>query len=158
MPRTPRLITSVPYWVLLVGSLAATAAGFAMSFPTIDNMNTTLLDGSATTADVYAGQALVTVGGPVLGAGLVGLALTAAIAAAKALVPARQAEPHAAEPLPADEDLAIDEPAGTLPTAQRAADEPGAAEPGAAPAAEDAPHAVRPVAAGEPEQAPARRP
>ncbi|WP_261167233.1 dinucleotide-utilizing enzyme [Microbacterium sp. Marseille-Q6965] len=94
MPRTPRLITSAPYWALLIGSLAATAAGAAMSFPTIDNMSATLLDGSATTADVYAGQALVTVGGPVLGAGLIGLALAAAVAAARALLRPRAAEPR----------------------------------------------------------------
>jgi hypothetical protein len=149
MPRTPRLITSAPYWVLLIGSLAATAAGFAMSFPTIDNMSTTLLDGSATTADIYAGQALVTVGGPVLGAGLIGLALTAAIAAAKALVPARPVP--AAEALPADEEPEIDD----APAAARLTEE--AAPAAGAPVTADEPATARPVPEPEAEQAPTHR-
>lgn len=112
MPRTPRLITSAPYWVLVVGSLAATVAGAALSFPALDTMTATLLDGSATGVEVYSGQAVITLGAPILGAGLIGLALAAALAAARTLTarPAPEPQDSPAEPTespePGDEAIA----------------------------------------------------
>lgn len=101
MPRSPRLIASAPYWALVLGSLAAVVAGAALSLPALDTMTSTLVDGSATGVEVYSGQAVITLGAPILGAGLVGLALAAALAAARTLAarPAPEAAGSPADPI-----------------------------------------------------------
>lgn len=119
MSRTPRLITSVPYGVLVVGSLAATVAGGALSFRALDTMTSTLLDGSATGVEVYAGQAIITLGAPILGAGLIGLALAVALAAAKRLAPSPAPVPAAEEQPDADLTAAPAAPAIADPAAER---------------------------------------
>lgn len=139
MSRTPRLITSVPYGVLVVGSLAATVAGGTLSFRALDTMTSTLLDGSATGVEVYAGQAIITLGAPILGAGLIGLALAVALAAAKRLAPSATAPAPAAEEEPEVEE------------------EPGVEEELTAPSEPAAPYAASPADAVERDEAPAAR-
>jgi len=109
MPRSPRLIASAPYWALVLGSLAAVVAGAALSLPALDTMTSTLVDGSATGVEVYSGQAVITLGAPILGAGLVGLALAAALAAARTLTARPAPDPQdspAESPEPGDEAIA----------------------------------------------------
>ncbi|QIG40815.1 hypothetical protein G5T42_16150 [Microbacterium sp. 4R-513] len=72
MTARPSLVRSIPFWILLVGSLASTVVGIWLVVDRIGTMNATLTDGSATGVEVYGGQAWVTLGAALVGAGLVG--------------------------------------------------------------------------------------
>lgn len=86
---TPTSLTrSIPFWVLIAGSVAAVAAGTWIALSHIGTMTTTLTDGSATGVEVYAGQAWAVLGAVLVGAGLVGLVFALALSAARALLPA----------------------------------------------------------------------
>jgi len=86
MKTRPRLVTSIPFWVLVAGSLAAIAGGLAIVLNGIDAMEQVLNDPNATVVQVYVGQSWVVVGAAVLGAGAVGIVAALALAAATALV------------------------------------------------------------------------
>ena len=86
MKTRPRLVTSIPFWVLVVASLAAIVGGLAIVLNGIDAMEQVLNDPNATVVQVYVGQSWVVVGAAVLGAGAVGIALALSLAAATALV------------------------------------------------------------------------
>ncbi|SDO73027.1 hypothetical protein SAMN04487848_1812 [Microbacterium sp. ru370.1] len=86
MKTRPRLVTSIPFWVLVVASLAAIAGGLAIVLNGIDAMEQVLNDPNATVVQVYVGQSWVVVGAAVLGAGAVGIVAALALAAATALV------------------------------------------------------------------------
>ncbi|REJ04697.1 hypothetical protein DY023_13435 [Microbacterium bovistercoris] len=85
----------MPYLLLVLLSLAAIGVGGWLSTRQIGAMTSALLDGTATGVEVYAGQSWVVLGAVVLGAGVVGLLLALALAAAKALVP--QSPPEVVE-------------------------------------------------------------
>lgn len=109
-PR-PLLRRSIAFWLLFAGSAGTLAAGIALTVPNIDTMTSTLLDNTATGVEVYSGQAWVTLGAALAGAGAIGLALTLALAAASSLIPRTDAtgpapvedEPVAEDESPADE-------------------------------------------------------
>ena len=52
-----------------------------------DSMTTTLLDGTATGVDVYVGQSTAVIGAVLIGAGVIGVLLTLAVAAVATLRP-----------------------------------------------------------------------
>ncbi len=83
---------SIPFWILLVGSLASAGVGTWLILDKISTMTTTLADGSATGVEVYAGQSWITVGGALLAAGLIGLVVVLALGVARSFVPAPAAE------------------------------------------------------------------
>ncbi|QLD12920.1 dinucleotide-utilizing enzyme [Microbacterium oleivorans] len=83
----PRLVRSVPFWILIVGSAAAIGGGAYVLVDKLGTMETTILDGTATGVDVYVGQVWGVFGGILVGAGVIGLALALAVASARALVP-----------------------------------------------------------------------
>ncbi|MEV7758135.1 dinucleotide-utilizing enzyme [Microbacterium sp. NPDC089180] len=85
MKTRPRLVTSIPFWVLVVASLAAIAGGLAIVLNGIDAMEQVLNDPNATVVQVYVGQSWVVVGAAVLGAGAIGIALVLALGAAATL-------------------------------------------------------------------------
>lgn len=87
MAVRPRLVRSIPFWILLVGSLASVAAGVWLVVDKITLMNATLLDGTATGVEVYGGQAWVTLGAALVGAGLVGLVSILFLAVLRSFVP-----------------------------------------------------------------------
>ena len=87
MPTRPRLIRSIPFWGLLVVSLATIAAGWFLTTGELASMTTTLTDGTATGVDVYVGQSIAQLGGTLIGAGVVGVLLTLAVAALSTLRP-----------------------------------------------------------------------
>lgn len=87
MPTRPRLIRSIPFWGLLVVSLATIAVGWYITSDKLGTMTTTLTDGSATGVDVYVGQSIAQLGSILIGAGVVGVLLTLAIAALSTLRP-----------------------------------------------------------------------
>ena len=85
MKTRPRLVTSIPFWVLVVASLAAIAGGLAIVLNGIDAMEQVLNDPNATVVQVYVGQSWVVVGAAVLGAGAIGIVAGLALAAAATL-------------------------------------------------------------------------
>lgn len=89
------LTRSVSYWLLLVLSLASAAVGGWIISDNTATMTARLLDGTATGVEVYVGQPWIVVGAALLGAGVIGVLLTLALAAAKSLVP--QAAPAVVE-------------------------------------------------------------
>lgn len=111
-----RLARSIPFWILVVGSIASALYGTLVVIEKAGTMTTTLLDGSATGVEVYAGQAWVTLGAALVGAGLVGLIAALFLVVAAGFVPAPAVEvvepidwsaddadePEAAEPVDAD--------------------------------------------------------
>lgn len=99
MPTT-RLIRSIPFWVLVGGSVVATIGGAFLLISTLTSMLTTLTDGTATGADVYVGQVWAVVGAIIAGAGLIGLALALTVGALGALAaPAVEVIEVAEEPV-----------------------------------------------------------
>lgn len=90
MSTRPSLSRSVPFWLLLVGSIASVGAGVYVLIDKLGGMDARLVDQTATSSDVYVGQIWAVFGAILVGAGLVGFALTLTVAALKALVPAAQ--------------------------------------------------------------------
>ncbi|WP_102192914.1 hypothetical protein [Microbacterium aurantiacum] len=80
------LTRNVPYWALLVLSVASAAVGVWLIAGQIGTMTARLLDGTATNVEVYVGPSIVLVGAVLLGAGVVGILLALVLAAAKALL------------------------------------------------------------------------
>lgn len=87
MNTRPRLIRSLPFWALIVGSLAAALGGTYLLFDTLGGMDARLLDGSATTSDVYVGQIWAVLGTVLIGAGVIGLLLALTVASLRAFAP-----------------------------------------------------------------------
>lgn len=92
MPTRPRLVRSIPFWGLVVVSLATIAGGWYITTDKIGTMTTTLTDGTATGVDVYVGQSIVQLGGILIGAGVIGILLAFAVAAVSTLRPLPAAE------------------------------------------------------------------
>ncbi|MDW4572365.1 hypothetical protein R8Z57_06170 [Microbacterium sp. M3] len=117
MPTRPRLISSIPFWGLLVVSLATIAGGWYITTDKLGTMTTTLTDGSATGVDVYVGQSIAQLGSILIGAGILGVLLTLAVAALSTLRP--HAPVEVVEPIDwaadADERDAVAAPAVAAP-------------------------------------------
>lgn len=75
MPNTARVIRSIPFWVLVGGSLVAVGGGVYLLVDKLTVMASTLADGTATGVEVYAGQIWAVLGAILIGVGLIGLAL-----------------------------------------------------------------------------------
>ena len=137
MSTRPPLIRSIPFWGLVVVSLATVAGGWFITTDKIASMTTTLTDGTATGVDVYVGQSMAQLGGILIGAGIIGILLSLGIAALSTLRP--HAPVEVVEPI--DWSAESDTTAAAPETAKPAAAEPAVA---AEPAAEvDAPAASR---------------
>ncbi|SFI35349.1 MULTISPECIES: hypothetical protein [Microbacterium] len=90
-PR-PRLTRSIPFWLLVAGSLASVGVGSYVLTTNIGTMVTTLTDGTATGVEVYAGQVWGVLGAILIGVGLIGLALALTLGALRAFAPAPTVE------------------------------------------------------------------
>lgn len=129
MPTT-RLSHSIPFWVLVGGSVVSIAGGAYVLVTKLDLIATSITDGTATGVEVYAGQIWAVLGAILVGAGLVGLALALTLGALRSFAspavdvveivdaPAWEedvvAAPAAAEPaavVDAEPALVADEPA-----------------------------------------------
>jgi len=133
---TNRLSRSVPFWVLVGGSVVATAGGAVLLFTKLDTMATKLTDGSATGVEVYAGQIWAVLGAILVGVGLIGLALALVLGALSSL--AAPAAVDVVEPIAWEEDVVVaSEPAPVaaavaepvVPVAEPTHDEPAVTEP-----------------------------
>lgn len=101
MSTRPPLARSIPFWGLLVVSLGTAAGGAFLLTSKLGSMTAVLTDNTATPVDVYVGQSVAVAGAVLLGAGIVGIFLTLAVAAYATLrpVPAVEVvEPVAAGP------------------------------------------------------------
>lgn len=117
---TTRLSRSIPFWVLVGGSVVAIAGGAYLLISKLTTMASTLTDGTATGVEVYAGQIWAVLGAILIGAGLVGLALALVLGALNsAVAPAADAvvvEPweedvvEVAAPVTASEPVVSSEP------------------------------------------------
>lgn len=88
MPIRPSLVRSIPFWLLLVASIALTVAGAWLVLDRVGRIQAGVVAQTADGAiEVYAGPSIAIAGAVILGAGLVGLLLTLAIAAASTLRP-----------------------------------------------------------------------
>ncbi|MCR2800706.1 dinucleotide-utilizing enzyme [Microbacterium sp. zg-Y818] len=109
MTSRPRLVRSIPFWILVIGSLATAVAGAVLLFDRLTVMATALTAGTATGVEVYVGQVEAVVGGILVATGLLGLALALTVASMRAIVPASDAASVAAsisEPGDADDESA----------------------------------------------------
>ncbi|OYC95531.1 hypothetical protein [Microbacterium sp. Yaish 1] len=129
----PRIVRSIPFWILVAGSVAAIGGGTYVLVEKLSNMEATILDNTATGVDVYVGQIWGVFGGILLGAGVVGLALALATAALSSVLSAAlrggaaQQEHHTAVPAAAEPVVAAPVAAETGVSAtasERAAAEP----------------------------------
>lgn len=107
MTARPRLVRSVPYWGLVVGSVAAGAVGLWLTLDKLGVMTDTILDGSATGVEVYVGQSWAVLGAILIGTGLIGLALALTLAAGASLM--KRAEPAVVLAEPFDEVDEVDD-------------------------------------------------
>lgn len=106
----PRPTRSIPFWILVAGSAASLGYGLWLTTDKISVMTSTLLDGSASGVEVYAGQAWAVFAAAFVGAGLIGLVASLALVVAASLF-ARPApeevvevvDDAAEQPAPADE-------------------------------------------------------
>ncbi|MBB2976762.1 hypothetical protein FHX49_002348 [Microbacterium endophyticum] len=85
MNNRPRLYRSIPYWVLVIASIAAVAYGAWLTVDKLSIMTATLADGTATGVEVYAGQAWVAFAAAFVAAGLIGLVAALALAVARSV-------------------------------------------------------------------------
>lgn len=117
MPSRPSLVRSIPFWVLLIASLALTVAGAWLVVDRVGRIQSGVVAQTAEGAiEVYAGPSIAIAGAVILGAGLVGLLLTLAVAAASTLRP--HAVVEVVEPLAAPE---LFEPEAVTPERQTTA-------------------------------------
>lgn len=91
MTHRSRLTRSIAYWVLVVASAAAVAAGIALALPRLGTMEEALLAGTATGVEVYVGQAWITLAAGLVGAGVIGLLAALGLAATAAMLTTRTA-------------------------------------------------------------------
>lgn len=78
---TTRLSRSIPFWVLVGGSVVAIAGGAYLLISKLTTMATMLTDGTATGVEVYVGQIWAVLGAILVGVGLIGLALALVLGA-----------------------------------------------------------------------------
>jgi len=167
MNTRPRLVSSIPFWALLVVSLASLAYGLWIVLDKIGVMTATLVDQSATGVEVYAGQAWIVFGSAFVAAGVIGLVVTLAILTLQTLAPRPPVEvvetiawtnegPDVETPVRAAAPATASAPAAPVAAPEAPVAEPSApvAEP-SAPAAE--PVAETPAATAETPENPAAR-
>ena len=87
MPTRPSLVRSIPFWALVVASVATALYGAALLVDKLGVMTTTLTDGTATGVEVYVGQSVAVLGAILLGVGIVGILISLAVATAATLRP-----------------------------------------------------------------------
>ncbi|MDT3331567.1 MULTISPECIES: hypothetical protein [Microbacterium] len=115
MNTRPRLTRSIPFWLLVAGSLASSAAGAVVLIDKLGTMETALTAGTATGVEVYVGQIWAVLGAILIGVGAIGLLLAFTLGALRAfaVTPQAQTAPEAddaIEPVDQPEDHDTTEP------------------------------------------------
>ncbi|MET0673646.1 MAG: dinucleotide-utilizing enzyme [Microbacterium pygmaeum] len=164
MSARPSLVRSIPFWILIAGSLAAIGFGLWLTTDKLGVMSATLTDGTATGLEVYVGQVWAIVGGILMATGLIGLALALVLGAVRSLLPAPAVAVVETVAWSDANDTADDEivsvPVAVEPAAAAepvvAFAEPAPAEPTAAETVPDEPTSTAQTAAADSESAPQR--
>jgi hypothetical protein len=117
MTVRPSLVRSIPFWILLVGSLATSAFGAWLAVTTLGTMSTALTAGTATPVDVYVGQVWAIVGGVLIATGILGLALVLVLGVLRSFVPVTDVEIIEALDWSDDELVADETPIASAPVA-----------------------------------------
>ena len=120
MQTRPRLVTSIPFWVLLVLSLASVIGGLVIVFQQIAAMQAVLDDPNATVVTVYVAQSWAIVGAALLGAGALGILTTLAVAAVVSTRPRPDVSVEAID-WTSDDESAPEAPFAAAPTVAAAA-------------------------------------
>lgn len=107
MTARPRLVRSVPYWILVVGSVVAGGVGLWLTLDKLGVMTSSILDGTATGVEVYAGQSWAVLGSILIGTGLIGLALALTVAVFSSLVKPEEPALVLADTLDEDDDVIV---------------------------------------------------
>lgn len=92
MSVRPSLVRSIPFWILIGGSLATAGVGLWLAIDKLGVMSVGLADGTATPVDVYVGQVWAIVGGILIATGIIGLALALVVAVIRSFVPVTDVE------------------------------------------------------------------
>ena len=108
MTVRPSLVRSIPFWILLVGSVATIAFGAWLSVTTLGTMSTALTAGTATPVDVYVGQVWAIVGGILIATGILGLGLVLVLGVLRSFVPVTDVEIIEALDFSSDDHAAAD--------------------------------------------------
>jgi hypothetical protein len=126
MTVRPSLVRSIPFWILLVGSVATIAFGAWLSVTTLGTMSTALTAGTATPVDVYVGQVWAIVGGILIATGILGLGLVLVLGVLRSFVPVTDVEIIEAMDWSAEDDIdgAAEPVVVSEPTAVAAENEP----------------------------------
>lgn len=86
MSVRPSLVRSIPFWILIAGSLATSIFGLWLAVDKLGIMTTKLADGTATGLEVYVGQVWAIIGGVLIATGLIGLALALVLGVVRSFV------------------------------------------------------------------------
>jgi hypothetical protein len=124
MTVRPSLVRSIPFWILLVGSVATIAFGAWLSVTTLGTMSTALTAGTATPVDVYVGQVWAIVGGILIATGILGLGLVLVLGVLRSFVPVTDVEIIEAMDWSDEDDIDAAEPVVSEPTAAAVDNEP----------------------------------
>lgn len=108
MTARPSLTRSIPFWGLLAGSVVSAAVGAWIVVDKLALMESALINGTQTGVEIYLGQPLVGLGAVLIGAGVVGVLLALALAAAASLRPAAAVE--VVEPIDWTDETADEQP------------------------------------------------
>jgi len=92
MSHRPHLVRNIPFWGIVVVSVATASAGALIVSDTLGSMTATLMNNTATGVDVYVGQSLAVLGAILLGAGILGVVLALTVAAIASLRPTHPTE------------------------------------------------------------------
>ena len=114
MSARPSLVRSIPFWILIAGSLVTSAVGAWLTVDRLAVMSVGLTAGTATPVDVYVGQVWAIVGGILLATGIVGLALALVLAVIRSFVPVTDVEIIEALDWSADDEALDDAPAADV--------------------------------------------
>jgi hypothetical protein len=117
MTVRPSLVRSIPFWILLVGSVATSVFGAWLAVTTLGTMSTALTAGTATPVDVYVGQVWAIVGGVLIATGILGLALVLVLGVLRSFVPVTDVEIIEALDWSDDELVADEAPIASAPVA-----------------------------------------
>jgi len=88
MTTRPSLLRSIPFWLLIVGSLATVVYGTWLFIVTTGSITAGLVAQTASTTDVYVGPSFALLGAILVGTGLIGLALALVLGVVRSLIPA----------------------------------------------------------------------
>jgi hypothetical protein len=88
MNTRPTLLRSIPFWILVVASIASIVIGAWLFVTKIGQMQTAITSQSQTAAvDVYVGQSVAVLAAALVGAGAIGILIALAVAAISTLRP-----------------------------------------------------------------------